>query len=213
MLTDKQNIYQKIFEVKKYIASQPTKKQGHNKFSGYTYYTPEQIESLVISGCEKFNIDFHFELLQDSYGLYGKITIVNLEALEEQVTYTLRTEVPEIKATNRTQQYGGAMTYTRRYMLQNIFSIMDNELDFDNEYSPISPTKTQQPQQTTITEKQVKLFYAKAKEYNMGEDRIKKLLSIYKLDSVKNIPMSLFNELLARMEAKFKEEQNGALTH
>ena len=107
------NIYQKIFNAKKFIASQSTKKAGRNKFSGYDYYTPEQIESLVISACEKNGIDFHFSLLQDEIGLYGKTVLVNLDNPQEQVSYELRTEVPEIKATNRTQQYGGAMTYCR----------------------------------------------------------------------------------------------------
>lgn len=205
------NIYQRIFDAKKYIASSSTKKAGRNTFSKYEYFTPEQIESLVISACEKNGIDFHFSLLQDSIGLYGKVTVVNLDNPTEQVNYELRTEVPEIKATNRTQQYGGAMTYCRRYMLQNIFSIVDNELDFDNEHSPVysnsDKPKTESNGNSCITESQVKLFWARANQYGFNKDDVNTALQARNLKSVADIPKSDFNGWLERMEKGAKSKQ------
>ncbi len=197
-MSDTKNIYQKIFEAKKYIASQSTKKAGRNKFSGYDYYTPEQIESLVISACEKNGIDFHFSLLQDEKGLYGRTILVNLDNPQEQVTYELRTDVPEIKATNRTQQYGGAMTYCRRYMLQNIFSIVDNALDFDNQSHENDNNKTLN--KDLITESQVKLFWVKANQFGFTKEDVKKALQARELKEVSEIPKSDFNIWLEKME-------------
>lgn len=196
------NIYQKIFNAKKFIASQSTKKAGRNKFSGYDYYTPEQIESLVISACEKNGIDFHFSLLQDEIGLYGKTVLVNLDNPQEQVSYELRTEVPEIKATNRTQQYGGAMTYCRRYMLQNIFSIVDNELDFDNEHSV---HKNNEPTNGYITEPQRKRLFAIVSQKGIPTDQVKGLLSQYGIPSSNEIPKAKYDEIVAKLENLLKQ--------
>jgi hypothetical protein len=38
-----------------------------------------------------------------------------------------------IKATNATQQIGGAVTYTERYLSMVAFDIKDNNLDFDSQ--------------------------------------------------------------------------------
>jgi len=37
-----------------------------------------------------------------------------------------------LKATNIAQQLGGAMTYSKRYLLMNAYDISDNNLDFDS---------------------------------------------------------------------------------
>ena len=203
-MSETKNIYQKIFDAKKFIASQSTKKVGHNKFSGYNYYTPDQIESLVISACEKNGIDFHFSLLHDDKGLYGKTTIVNLENPQEQVHYELRTEVPEIKATNRTQQYGGAMTYCRRYMLQNIFSIVDNELDFDNEHSPVStaklPKTASNGNEDYITEPQRKRLFAITNECNVPAEKVKEILKTFNTNSSMEIRKSDYDAIIDRIQ-------------
>lgn len=215
------NIYQKIFEARKYIATNPIKKKGKSK--NYNYYAPDQVDELALMAFEKIKIDAHFQLLRDSNGLYGHLKVINLEALEEQVEYIFRTDVPNIPNSNITQQYGGAVTYTKRYMLMNLLSIFDAELDFDDPNSPIAPTNPKnlktnnKTPELKVTPEQVKLFWIKAREYNMSEEKVRKLLSLYNLTSTKDIPVSLLNELIARMEAKFKEgqngSQNGALTH
>jgi hypothetical protein len=43
----------------------------------------------------------------------------------------MASDIPSIKATNIAQQLGGAMTYTKRYLLMNTFNITDNNLDHD----------------------------------------------------------------------------------
>ena len=60
----------------------------------------------------------------------------------------MATEKPKITATNETQQMGGAMTYSERYLLMSIYGIKDNNLDFDSQ-KPQQPT-TKKPQQKAI---------------------------------------------------------------
>lgn len=144
------NVYQRLFLAKKHIATQTTKKSGKNDFSKYEYFKPEQVDALVLSACEAAQLDFHFDLKEDSMGVYGEIRIVNIDNPSEVIHYTQRSAIPEIKATNRTQQYGGAMTYTRRYMLQNIFCIADNRLDFDHNNGGLADVITEAQKQSLI---------------------------------------------------------------
>jgi len=46
------NIYAKLFEAKKFVASLEIKKQGENSYSNYNYFTPEQVASIVQKACE-----------------------------------------------------------------------------------------------------------------------------------------------------------------
>jgi hypothetical protein len=44
-------IYEKIANAKQQIAETPMKKLGKNTFSGYEYFTPEQVNILVQKAC------------------------------------------------------------------------------------------------------------------------------------------------------------------
>lgn len=179
------NVYKKLFEAKKIIAGSSTKKGGYNSFSKYDYYTPSQIETLVMEVCDKVGIDFHFSLSKDEYGLVGKADIVNLEAPEEKIKFELRIDIPEIKATNRTQQYGGAMTYCRRYLQMNIFSIVDNKLDFDsqnnNEY---------------ISEDERAALYELVRSKEITSMAVKTILKTMGIESSTDIKKSQYDEVI-----------------
>ena len=227
------NIYQKIFDARKFIAGQPLKKKGYNKFSDYRYYTPEQVDELALLAFEHTHIDAHFQLLKDELGNYGHLTVVNLENLTEKVEYVFRTDIPSIKATNITQQYGGAVTTTRRYLLQNLLSIFDADLDFDDSNSPIAPTNPKNlPNNNTpsngngnkpktesngngkqdkppspVSESQVRLFWARAKEHGFTKEDVNISLEARGLKSVEDILAPDFNGWLERMRDKANSKQ------
>lgn len=123
-------VYKKILEARKLIKASDLKKKGYNTFSNYSYYTPDQVHDLVHECCVKLNLLEKFDLKKDENGHYGLLKIIDLESGKELV-FEMRTDIPEIKATNVAQQLGGAMTYTHRYLLMNVFGITDNTLDPD----------------------------------------------------------------------------------
>lgn len=182
----KLNVYQRLFLAKKYIATQTTKKSGKNTFSKYDYFTPEQVDALVLSACDHAQLDFHFDLKQDDYGVYGELRVVNLDDPSDFIFYSQRSAVPEIKATNITQQYGGAMTYTRRYMLQNVFCIADNKLDFDHD----SWKKIE-----VITASQAESLRNIIKEKNISAETIVKYLAQQGLSKLNEVPKEAFNKV------------------
>jgi hypothetical protein len=144
---ESQNIYQKLHEARKYIKTCDMEKKGENKFSQYKYFTPEQVSELVFQACEKNNLIPLFSLKKNEFGYYGEVVLVCTDGVNK-LTFEMSTDIPNIKATNITQQIGGAVTYTERYLLMSIFDIKDNNLDFD------SQDNTQQPVAQTTQEKE-----------------------------------------------------------
>tara|TARA_R110000868_G_scaffold195271_1_gene440933 strand:- start:155 stop:733 length:579 start_codon:yes stop_codon:yes gene_type:complete len=124
-------LIEKISAAKKEIKESKLKKEGTNKFSNYDYFTPSQIEFLVQQVCQSQKMLTKFDLIRDSLGVFGVLTIFDTET-EDKLEYTMASAIPEIKATNISQQLGGCMTYTERYLKTSAFGITDNNLDFDN---------------------------------------------------------------------------------
>lgn len=186
MEENKMNVYQRLFLAKKHIATQTTKKSGKNAFSKYDYFTPEQVDALVLAACDHAQLDFHFDLREDSFGIYGELRVVNLDDPSDFIFYTQRSAIPEIKATNRTQQYGGAMTYTRRYMLQNVFCIADNKLDFDHNNGGLADV---------ITQSQVDSLVEMIKEKGIKTEDVVAYLKTQGLSKLKEIPKEYYGKM------------------
>jgi hypothetical protein len=125
-------IYKKIMNVRSLIKSTTLKKQGRNTYSGYDYFTPDQIDSITFEECKKEGLLNKYDLKRTPLGLVAQIQVIEIETGESE-TFELAMEIPEIKATNISQQLGGAMTYSKRYLLMNIYDISDNSLDFDSQ--------------------------------------------------------------------------------
>lgn len=125
-------MYKKLNKAIDHIKKSKLKKEGYNAFSKYKYFTPDQIDLLVYLATKELGLFVKFDLIRNELGITGKATIIDIENKEE-ITFVMASGIPEIKATNISQQLGGAMTYTKRYMMMNIFAITDNNLDFDTD--------------------------------------------------------------------------------
>ena len=120
----------KLAAAKAEIKATKLKKEGKNTYSNYEYFTPSQIEFLVATACHNNNLLTSFDLIRNDLGVYGRLTIYDLES-GEKLTTEMASAIPEIKATNIAQQLGGCVTYTERYLKMSLFGITDNQLDFD----------------------------------------------------------------------------------
>lgn len=121
----------KISKAIELIKGKNLKKQGKNTFSKYDYYTPEQVAELVVWATHEVKLITKFDLIRNELGIWGRLSVYDIESDESPVVYEMASAIPDIKATNISQQLGGAMTYTKRYLLMNAFDIADNNLDFD----------------------------------------------------------------------------------
>jgi hypothetical protein len=142
----------KLHKAIEIIKGKNLKKKGKNTFSKYDYYTPDQVSELVIGACHEVKLFPKFDLKRNELGIVGTLSIYDIEAKDERgespVVFEMASDIPSIKATNVSQQLGGAMTYTKRYLFMNAFDIADNNLDFDTTEN----TKKQEKQKATIDE-------------------------------------------------------------
>ncbi len=123
-------VLSKLALARTYIKSHPIKKDAKNEFSKYDYFSPELVTDLVYKACIEADAICVFNLKQDALSYYGQLIFTDLES-GESLTTELRTDRPDIKATNITQQFGGMNTYAKRYALMSLFDIEDNTIDFD----------------------------------------------------------------------------------
>lgn len=140
MSQQQSNVLRKLQDARRIIKEMKIKKEGKNQYSGYDYFTPEQINRMVWTAEDKTGLVHLFQLLKKESGYVGTLEISDIES-GEFITLYQATDIPEIKATNAAQQIGGAVTYTLRYMLMTAFDIADNSLDFDSKDNRDQPTK------------------------------------------------------------------------
>ena len=144
----------KLAAAKAEIKAAKLKKEGKNTYSNYEYFTPSQIEFLVASACHTNKLLTSFDLIRNELGVYGRLTIYDLES-GEKLTTEMASAIPEIKATNIAQQLGGCVTYTERYLKMSLFGITDNQLDFD---TTENTKKQAEPKTATKTPEQPKVI-------------------------------------------------------
>lgn len=176
---EQKNVLSKLATARLFIKSHPTKKDGRNTFSNYDYFTPEIVSKLVNEACIEANIICVFSLKQDALGYYGEITTTDLETGEVLVTET-RTDRPEIKATNATQQMGGMNTYAKRYSLMSLFDIEDNTIDFDSQDNSKSAAKNSSGEKPWLN-KGTKEFDGAVTKLKAGTTTIEKIKTVMKI--------------------------------
>ncbi len=183
---ESKNIYQKLHEARKYIKTCDAKKEGENKHFHFAYFTPEQVSLLVHQASENQNIIPLFNLKKNEYGHYGILIIQDLD-LDQQIVFEMSTAVPDIKAATITQQLGGAVTYTERYLLMTAFDIKDNNLDPDNTMTKAD--ETPQPEkwlnkwtdrEKTSEDSTYWKIVENARENSKGIDDLRKVFKISK---------------------------------
>ena len=193
------DIYNKLQKCRQEIKSIELTKEGKNKFSNYNYFTPSQVESIVSDVCFANNILTKFSLLRTELGLIGKLTLVDLEADAKNIDvhsidFEMATDIPLIKATNVTQQIGGAMTYTERYIKMSVFGIVDNNLDFDSQDNNNSNNIKTEAQIIWLDDAQFN------KALNSDIDGIAATLKVYSSNG-----KAMKKEFRTKLEAKLKE--------
>lgn len=124
------NIINSLAKAKSKIATLKLNKEWENDYSHYNYFTPEQVNSIVQEACNEFKLLTKFDLKRNEFGLYGTLTVYDLES-GESLVFEGASELPDIKATVSSQRYGWLMTYLERYLKSTAFWIVENGLDLD----------------------------------------------------------------------------------
>lgn len=140
-------VLKKLSTARQIVSKTEIKKEGKNSFSNYDYYTPSQVKQITSNACAEVGIVAIFNVLQTaSEYLNATLEIFDVDS-GESIKFETVTATPPIKGANITQQIGGMLTYSERYLLMIAFAIADNASDFDaqkpQQTSPKTATKAQ----------------------------------------------------------------------
>lgn len=135
------NVLKKLFLAKASVSQMRNKKEWSNSFSKYEYFTPEQVNKIVQTVNDENWLFTAFSLKRNEFGVYGVLTVYDIES-GESMDFEMASEIPDIKATVWTQQLGGCVTYTERYLLMSVYWIKDNSLDLDSDEMAKARVKT-----------------------------------------------------------------------
>lgn len=121
-----QKIHQKIARIQKNLMAMKLPKSGENKFANFKYYELEDILPAIFKECynQELFLEFSFSLEE------AQLKVRNWNEPGESVITSV--PMPEIVPLNRgmniMQSEGSYITYLKRYLLTNLFLIMENDV-------------------------------------------------------------------------------------
>lgn len=140
---------QRLVEARKLVRNTKHKKAGHNEYSKYDYFTPEQVEMIVAEVCDETGLVPLCSLKRNEHGLYQEMVLANVDS-EDTIIFHLATAQSVITATNDAQQMGGTDTYSERYIKMKVFGIKDNTMDFDAQDNRKKTASKSEPKEQVI---------------------------------------------------------------
>lgn len=146
-------------------------KEWKNTYSNYSYFTPEQVASIVEKACEQFWLFTKFDLIRDELWIEWQLTVYDTES-EETMQFIWATAIPEIKATNVAQQIGWCMTFTERYLKMTAFWISDNSLDFDTTENTEKTVKAEKKSEPKSMQPTVRFNKEELEQLKANTDRV-----------------------------------------
>lgn len=125
------NIYQKIVGIQKNLLQKELPKSGYNKFGNFKYHELEDILPIIFRECYNQELFIEFSFTNE----LAQLKIRNWNEPGESVITSV--PMPEIVPLNRgmniMQSEGSYITYLKRYLLINMFLIVEKDVvDSDN---------------------------------------------------------------------------------
>ena len=143
-------VYTKLAKARKAFKNSNVKKSGENKFQGYKYFELSDILNAVTD----INESIGLATVETVTAEKATLTVVNATKPEETIVFEVPMSTAELKGCHPVQQLGAAITYIRRYLYQNAYSVSEpDQLDSGKqemrERKP-APQKVAQPKKNTV---------------------------------------------------------------
>lgn len=125
-MASRQKIHQKIARIQKKLMGMKLPKSGENKFAKFKYYELEDILPAIFKECYNQELFLEFSFSLDE----AQLKVRNWNEPGESVITSV--PMPEIVPLNRgmniMQSEGSYITYLKRYLLTNLFLIMEKDV-------------------------------------------------------------------------------------
>ena len=117
------NVFEKINEARIRFQNANVKKSGKNSYAGYTYYELADI----LPAINKIAQELKFSCIVNFTPDLATLDFVDCEK-NEKITFTSPMSEASLKGAMEVQNTGAVMTYLKRYLYQNCFEIVENDL-------------------------------------------------------------------------------------
>lgn len=173
-------VFEKLNEARLRFQNAGVKKSGKNSYAGYTYYELADILPFInqIANELKFTCVVNFT---------PELATLDFVDLEEngKITFTSPMSSASLKGAMEVQNTGAVMTYLKRYLYQNCFEIVENDL-LDATLNPEEEKKESvddliqkvKTRMNTMTDEQ--LTFAKKAIANKDVQKLKIIIASYK---------------------------------
>ena len=143
-------VYTKLAKARKKFKDANVKKSGENKFQGNKYFELSDILNAVTDINESIGLATVETVTEEK----ATLTVVNATKPDETIVFEVPMSTAELKGCHPVQQLGAAITYIRRYLYQNAYSVSEpDQLDSGKqemrERKP-APQKVAQPQKKPV---------------------------------------------------------------
>lgn len=116
-------IFEKLIEARLRFQNAGVKKSGNNKFAGYTYYELADI----LPEINKLANELKFCCVVNFTDDKATLDFCDLEA-DAKITFTSPMSSASLKGCHEVQNLGAVETYIKRYLYQNCFEIVENDV-------------------------------------------------------------------------------------
>jgi hypothetical protein len=117
------NVFEKLNEARIRFQNANVKKSGKNNYAGYTYYELADI----LPAINKIAQELKFSCIVNFTPDLATLDFVDCEN-NERVQFTSPMSSASLKGAMDVQNTGAVITYLKRYLYQNCFEIVENDL-------------------------------------------------------------------------------------
>jgi hypothetical protein len=196
------NVFGKLAEARAKFKTAKVQKSGENRFQGYKYFELADILNAVTD----INREVGLATVETVTADCATLEIVNVDDPADRAAFSVPMAKAELKGCHPVQNLGAAITYVRRYLYQNAYSVAEpDQLDSGKQAMDEAPKNPTQQKGTlaSAAEKLAKFrAWVKEQETKVGKDAVSDALALYGFDSLDDVTADKVNSVThAIMEA------------
>lgn len=196
------NVFGKLAEARAKFKTAKVQKSGENKFQGYKYFELADILNAVTD----INREVGLATVETVTADCATLEVVNVDDPADRIEFSVPMSTAQLKGCHPVQNLGAAITYVRRYLYQNAYSVAEpDQLDSGKQSMDEAPKKPAQQKGTlaSAAEKLAKFrAWVKEQEAKVGKDAVSDALALYGFDSLDDVTADKVNAVThAIMEA------------
>ena len=218
-------LHEKLMYMRVDFLNENVKKTGFNKYSNFSYYQLDDI----LPVCTRIGAKYRVLMLYAIEKERAILTMINLDDLEDMMFFDMPVADAAVKGGSAIQNLGALMTYTKRYLYMDAFSIAEpDEMDTDigREKTEVQPAEAkrkpaeqtgqkekaagQRPQQENpilqerITKAKVAVIRQQMKAAGVTEEQV---CQACKTDCIENIKEGQFRWIMNCLEKQREKNE------